>query len=278
MKNNRGITLILVILYVLLTIIILGVLTILSTNFRKNLNNMNSQTVQDIEFDKLNVQLIKETKDETNKIKTAETTESKLVFKNGNTYEFILEDNAVYLNNSIKIADNIENCTFEVEETKSTNRKVEKETVQYTDKSGKIAVIPKGYAVSGKENEQLIDNGLVIYYHLQDTKQRLIVKVTINGAERISEYALSNNGEIDWNNDEEYLEAKKTYNRFKWISMDNKTYTNIENTDDIYICKNKTTSIGECKVSVVDGKVTCTTHSNCTSMLGRWEKNNETDT
>ena len=58
-KENQGITLVVLIIYVILTIIILGILTTLTMHFRSNIDNVNVQTAYDTEFDKLNMQLIK---------------------------------------------------------------------------------------------------------------------------------------------------------------------------------------------------------------------------
>ena len=117
MKSNKGITLVSLIMYMILTMMILGILIALATNFRENLSNMDTATMQDTEFDKLNLQLLKETKTENNFINVEQTTSTKLVFTNENIYTYVASDKAVYLNNYIKVAENIESCNFEIEET-----------------------------------------------------------------------------------------------------------------------------------------------------------------
>jgi len=232
-KENKGITLISLVVYIILTIIVLGMLTILTENFRNNINNTNVQTVQDVEFDKLNLQLVKETKDITNRIVEKDSSETKIVFTNGNIYEYIEEDNTIYLNGDIKIADNIESCIFQIEKTKTLSGNVASENVKYTDKNGDIAVIPAGFAVSGKESEQTIEDGLVIYCGLQDTKQRLIATVKIMGQQRVTEYVLANKGAIDWNDGTEVAQAQKTYDQFVWIPVEEAYITAKEITDMI---------------------------------------------
>lgn len=117
MKQNKGITLITLIMYIILTLVVLGILGMLSRNFRSNLNNVNVKTAQDVEFDKLNVQLLKETKTENNFIETATATKASITFANGNKYTYSDAEEAVFLNDNIKIAENIKSCAFSVENT-----------------------------------------------------------------------------------------------------------------------------------------------------------------
>ena len=218
------------------------------------------------------MQLLKETKNETNKIKTSGTTATKVSFKNGNTYEYVAADKSIYLNTNIKVAGNIESCKFEVKEIKAPSVRVRDKNVEYTDHDGSKVTIPAGYALSGVASEQLVESGLIIYKNLQATRQRLIVTAKVNGVERVTEYVLSNDGEVDWTNAEEVASVKTTYERYLWIK--DLTGTTL-NSNDIYVCKNKGTGTygtGDCKVSVSNGKVTCTVHGNCTEILARYRK------
>lgn len=117
MKQDKGITLITLIMYIILTLVVLGILGALSRNFRGNLNNVNSKTVQEVEYDKLNTQLLKETKTESNFIETATATKASITFANGNKYTYSDAEEAVFLNDNIKIAKNIKSCAFSVENT-----------------------------------------------------------------------------------------------------------------------------------------------------------------
>lgn len=116
LEKDNGITLISLVMYIILTIIVISALTIISSNFRNNIGNMNTETMQETEFDKLNLQMLKETKTDNNVIEKNETDSTKLVFSNENTYTYNENDKAIYLNDNIKIADHIENCLFNVEE------------------------------------------------------------------------------------------------------------------------------------------------------------------
>lgn len=43
LKNDKGITLIMLVIYIIVATIVLGILATITTNFRKNLNNMNAR-------------------------------------------------------------------------------------------------------------------------------------------------------------------------------------------------------------------------------------------
>lgn len=113
MKNNRGITLVSLISYVILAIMILSVLIILTTNFKKNFNELDVQAVQDVELDKINMQISKEIKDG-KRLDESNFSSTKITFIDGNTYEFILADKTLYMNNNIVVAEHLENCKFEL--------------------------------------------------------------------------------------------------------------------------------------------------------------------
>ena len=226
MKQDKGITLITLIMYIILTLVVLGILGMLSRNFRSNLNNVNVKTAQDVEHDKLNVQLLKETKITGNLIESGNSNNNNIKFKNGNTYTYNIEDKAVYLNNNIKIAENITELSFEVIDipTKQTltmkttinNRTVVSEyvmsktalppgqrvteTTEYIDTNGDRAWIPAGFVVSGIPEEEVIDDGLVIYDIPEGTT-------------------------VDWTNPNS---VKTAYNQFVWIPVEVKS-TDTEN-------------------------------------------------
>lgn len=113
MRNSKGITIITLIGYVILSIMVISVLVAITGNFKKNFNELDVQTTQEVEFDKINLQISKEIKDG-NEVNKIQTTEKELVFKDGTTYKYVQEDNAIYLNDNIKIAEHITNCKFEI--------------------------------------------------------------------------------------------------------------------------------------------------------------------
>ena len=272
-QKNRGVTLITLILYIILALVALGMLGAIMSSFRANINGMNAQSVQDTEFDKLNLQFLKETKTEGNTINEDESNSSKIVFSNGNVYTYDEEEQAVYLNDSIKIAQYLESCTFEIKTVSIDDDSNSNTTREYEDKNGDVAVIPAGFIVSGLEEEQTIDTGLVIYqYEVEPSKkQSLNVTAKINDIQRITEYVLvsnSNGTSIDWADGAAVAQAQQTYDQFVWIPIKNTTDANAQDINDMYICQAKTGSNGNCSITVENGQAKCTTH-NSTQMAGR---------
>ena len=221
-KQNRGITLMILIIYMILTTVIIGILATLTVNFRRNINNVNEKTSYETEFDKINLQMIQETKIEKNFIDKTTITNTSITFANGNTYSYSAEDKAIYLNN-IKIAENITDIDFNIQqdngrqklvvtvkigdnlrrteytiagETSIIGKRVDENT-EYED-NGKIAWIPKGFTVSGIQSEQKIDTGLVIYDIPQEEVEN-----------------------IDWT---DLDGVRTTYNQFVWIPIEGENF------------------------------------------------------
>ena len=110
-NSNKGITLLALILYIIVTIIVISMLSLVMTHFRNNLGNVDEKSVSEVEFDKLNLYLLKETRDEENFVVNI-IDGKKLELFNGNTYIYNEAEKAVYLNNNIKIAQSIDSCEF----------------------------------------------------------------------------------------------------------------------------------------------------------------------
>ena len=105
------------------------------------------------------------------------------------------------------------------------------ETKEYTDGT-KTAVIPGGFTVSGIRNETRIDEGLVIYLIPDDELEN-----------------------VKWDGTE-----KTKYDQFVWVP--------VTNVNKMFMCQSKTANT-ECNIELVNGKPTCTNHSNSTNMAGR---------
>ena len=105
------------------------------------------------------------------------------------------------------------------------------ETKEYTDGT-KTAVIPGGFTVSGIRNETRIDGGLVIYLIPDDELEN-----------------------VKWDGTE-----KTKYDQFVWVP--------VTNVNKMFMCQSKTANT-ECNIELVNGKPTCTNHSNSTNMAGR---------
>ena len=104
-------------------------------------------------------------------------------------------------------------------------------TKEYNDGT-KTAVIPGGFTVSGIRNETIIDDGLVIYLIPDDEIEN-----------------------VKWDGTE-----KTKYDQFVWVP--------VTEVNKMFMCQSKTADT-ECNIELVNGKPTCTNHSNSTAMAGR---------
>jgi len=110
MKSEKGVTLASLGIYIVVILIALITLTTITTYFQSNVGQFNTKNTQDLEFEKFNLYFIEEIKKTNNSINEDESTSTKIVFSTGNKYEF--KDNAIFLNENIKIAEKISECSF----------------------------------------------------------------------------------------------------------------------------------------------------------------------
>lgn len=123
MKSENGVTLISVTVYVIAMLIVVAVIAVLTTYFYKNIDINSKSNDINKQYTKFSSYFTEEVNKRGNKILaldeyTNESTGEKqqyIVFSSGNQYTFIKANKGIYLNN-VKIATNIENCTFTQEE------------------------------------------------------------------------------------------------------------------------------------------------------------------
>lgn len=108
MKSQKGITLTSLVLYIMLVLIVLGILSVITASFQSNLKEVNKEGTKNSEVDSFNMYFLQEVKKQGNKINTI--SENEILFTTGNKFSF--RENMIYLNDNIKIAENIENCAF----------------------------------------------------------------------------------------------------------------------------------------------------------------------
>lgn len=108
MKSEKGITLTSLVLYIMLVLIVLGILSVITASFQSNLKEVNKEGTKNSEVDSFNMYFLQEVKKQGNKINTISGNE--ILFTTGNKFSF--RENMIYLNDNIKIAENIENCAF----------------------------------------------------------------------------------------------------------------------------------------------------------------------
>lgn len=112
MKSQKGITLTSLVIYIMLVLLIVGMLAVITANYQGGIKEIKNEGTNNSEIDKFNVYFLKEVKKQENKVE--KISENEIVFKGGNKYTF-KKNNAIYLNDNIKIADDIESCRFSSE-------------------------------------------------------------------------------------------------------------------------------------------------------------------
>ena len=110
MKSQKGVTLTSLVIYIMLVLIIVGILATITLCFQNGIKEINNEGTNNSEVDKFNVYFLKEVKKQGNEVQ--EVSDTEILFKEGNKYTF-KKDNAIYLNDNIKIAENIQKCSFE---------------------------------------------------------------------------------------------------------------------------------------------------------------------
>lgn len=118
MKNNRGITLTVLVIYIILLIIIIGVIGTITSSFNKNTKALEEDTKDIVEFNNFNQYFIKELKTANNKVDKISEDGSYIVFKTGNS--FYLKNNNIYFNN-FKISKNVQEINFYFEKDAEGN-------------------------------------------------------------------------------------------------------------------------------------------------------------
>lgn len=111
-KNENGVTLASLVLYVIVFSIILGLLVNLTSITYRNMNNIDSKSYSSEEFNKFNLNFIKDIKNCYDVRIENNSGNVKIVLSNGVNYNYILSERAIY-RDKIKIADKI--VKFEAE-------------------------------------------------------------------------------------------------------------------------------------------------------------------
>ncbi len=115
MRSQKGITLISITIYVIVMAIVVGVVAIISRFFYSNVNDIDNTIDPIAEYTKFNSFFTDEVNHEGIQVVACGTTnngQNYIAFSNGVQYTFISENNGIY-RNKIKIARNVDSCTFE---------------------------------------------------------------------------------------------------------------------------------------------------------------------
>lgn len=106
MKKNNGVTLISLIIYILVFSLIIGLLAGLSSYIYGNLDNINSESYSSEEFNKFNLNFIKDVKSNTDANVSSNGDMVKIILENGVNYTYVLNEKAIYRDKT-KIAEKI---------------------------------------------------------------------------------------------------------------------------------------------------------------------------
>ena len=120
MKSEKGVTLISVIIYVIAMLIIIAVITVLTSYFYTNVDINSASEDLNQQYTKFNSYFTEEVNRKGNKILEIGETENNeeegpqkyIIFSSGNQYTYIPANKGIYMN-TVKIAENITDCTFE---------------------------------------------------------------------------------------------------------------------------------------------------------------------
>ena len=121
MRTEKGVTLISVIIYVIVMLIMVSVMTVLTGYFYQNIDLTSTTESFNQQYTRFNTYFVQDINRkgievlETNEEETDSNAQKYIVFSSGNQYTFIKQNKAIYMN-TIKIANNIEECTFTTQE------------------------------------------------------------------------------------------------------------------------------------------------------------------
>lgn len=164
MKNNKGITLTSLVIYIAVVFVITAVVIRVTTHFTGNMSDV-ADTSFETEFNKLNLYLLNESKEQGNKIQEI-TDGLQVKFTSGNKYTYNEAEKIVYLNEGIKICENIEECEFS-KKTAENGKEVLilKITIGETTKTAEYVMRAMGAQDGGVDiDDYLIGVSKVTYY------------------------------------------------------------------------------------------------------------------
>ena len=184
MKSNKGITLLGLIMYVVAFLIIVGIVGTITSFFYSNTQNMNDTATSLGEFNKFNLEMIREAKSEKNKVYSISTKNTadapytvvengqsgtRIVFTSGTSFTFI--DGSIY-KDRIKLCNNVKECEFRVEnkeEKQVVSARIQfnnlSRTVEYVMQEDNTQVntnIEGNYI--GANEKRYVQDGLLLHY------------------------------------------------------------------------------------------------------------------
>ena len=110
MKKEKGVTLIVLIMYIIIFTVTIGLLSYLSSYIYSNLDNIDSDSISSEEFNKFNINFVKDVKESKNAKIQNNDNEIIISFESGTNYTYKALEKAIYKDKE-KIAINIVSFT-----------------------------------------------------------------------------------------------------------------------------------------------------------------------
>lgn len=168
MKNQKGITLVSLSIYVIGITIIVGIVATVTSFFYSNTQSINDSASSIGEFNKFNLEMIRETKLDGNTVTRITDDQHRIVFSSGTVFTFA--NNGIY-KNKVKICSNVTNCIFnksmqEEKEVITTLFEMDNfaKTMEYVINNKVVADSNMEKNYTQIYSKQYIQNGLMLHY------------------------------------------------------------------------------------------------------------------
>jgi len=109
MKSQKGITLISLVVYIVAMSIVVGIVATITSFFYSNTESISESATDLGEFNKFNLEMVREVKQAGNRISSIENEGTRITFTSGNIFTF--QDGGIY-KNKIKLCTGVINCQF----------------------------------------------------------------------------------------------------------------------------------------------------------------------
>lgn len=166
MKNDKGITLVSLVIYIAVVIVVMAAIMRITTHFKNSMAEVADVSFE-TEFQKINLYLLDESKIIGNKIDEI-VDGTKITFTKGNRYQYNETEKTIYLNDTIKVCENVGGCIFS-EKTAENGKSVLSLTITINKIQKTVDYVMK--SVEAQESEVDIDSYLMgaskVIYHLK---------------------------------------------------------------------------------------------------------------
>lgn len=164
MRNKKGITLVSLVIYIAVVMVVAAVVIRITTYFKNSMTDVANVDFE-TEFQKINLYLLDESKTIGNGIDEI-ISDTKIVFTNGNKYEYNSSEKIIYLNETIKLCEKVDSCIFS-EKTAENGKNVITLTIKIGENSKTVDYVMQNVELQNVEvdiDDYLIGASRVTYY------------------------------------------------------------------------------------------------------------------